>query len=151
MAKTKKDIQYYEAVGRRREAVSRVRLYIVSDKEKQVTVNKSKIKQGDISINNRSFEDYFPLLSDRNKIIEPLQVTGSEDRFAVSVQTKGGGKKGQVDAIILGIARSLCLADDSFREKLKPEGFLTRDSRVRERRKVGTGGKARRKKQSPKR
>jgi len=151
MVKKIKDIEYYEAVGRRKESSARVRLYIVSKKEKTVTVKSNVIKQGQIMINSKLSEVYFPSTVEQNILAKPLVLTGVEDRFAISILVRGGGKSGQLDAIIHGISRALCLIDDTYRPKLKPEGMLTRDPRVRERRKVGTGGKARRQKQSPKR
>jgi len=73
-------------------------------------------------------------------------------KYYVTVKVVGGGKNGQLDAVVHGIARAFDKADrEKFRPPLKRAGLLTRDARVRERRKVGTGGKARRKKQSPKR
>ena len=75
-----------------------------------------------------------------------------ENKFAITVIVRGGGKFGQLDAMVLGIARALNQLDrDKFRPALKKQGFLTRDSITRERRIVGMGGKARRRKQSPKR
>ena len=80
-----------------------------------------------------------------------MSLTNSLDRFAIVVKVNGGGKEGQLDAVSLGISRAMLKVDDATRLVLKKEGLLTRDARVRERRKVGTGGRARRKKQSPKR
>lgn len=151
MATKKKEIQYYEAVGRRKESVARVRLHIVSAKDKTVSVRGTKHKQGDIVINTKALETYFPSEAEQNQIKHPLELVDASDRFVITIQTKGGGKVGQVDAVVLGIARALCKVDETYRESLKPDGLLTRDPRIRERRKVGTGGKARRKKQSPKR
>ena len=152
MPKKKKDIQYYESVGRRRESVARVRLHIVSSKDKTVSVKDgSKVKQGEIMVNDKPIAEYFPSSAEINQILRPFELTGSLDRFVTTVVASGGGKNGQIDAVVLGIARALCLADESFRELLKQEGLLTRDPRIRERRKVGTGGKARRQKHSPKR
>lgn len=151
MATKKKEIQYYEAVGRRKESVARVRLHIVSSKDKTVSLSGNKHKQGDIVINTKALETYFPSQAEQNQIKYPLSLVDSNDRFVITVQSKGGGKVGQVDAIVLGITRALCKVDETYREVLKPEGLLTRDPRIRERRKVGTGGKARRQKQSPKR
>lgn len=151
MATKKKDVQYYEAVGRRKESVARVRLHIVSTKEKVVTLKDKKMNKGDIVVNEKSFDAYFPLLADRNRILQPLELATSLDRFVITIKVNGGGPQGQVDAVVLGIARALCKTDETYREVLKPAGLLTRDPRIRERRKVGTGGKARRQKQSPKR
>lgn len=151
MAPKKKEMKYYNAVGRRKESVARVRLYIISGKEKTVSIGDMKIKQGAIVINGMPAEHYFPSEAEKKRYLLPLEMTNSVDRFALSIRVIGGGKNGQLEAIRLGIARALCLADTAFRPLVKAEGLLTRDPRVRERRKVGTGGKARRQKQSPKR
>ena len=81
----------------------------------------------------------------------PLKATSSVDRFAISIKVSGGGKKGQLGAIVHGISRALVLVDEANKKILRSLGLITRDPRVKERRKVGTGGKARREKQSPKR
>jgi small subunit ribosomal protein S9 len=82
----------------------------------------------------------------------PLLLTKNESRFAVSIVVSGGGTTGQLDAMVHGISRALLLVDsDAYRITLKTNGLLTRDPRKKETRKVGTGGKARRAKQSPKR
>jgi small subunit ribosomal protein S9 len=146
MVKNKKDTQYYEAVGRRKEAVSRVRLHIAVGKS-----NVDSNKKGDILINKIPLSKYLPLESDMNRVLKPLTLTQNQDRFITTIQVKGGGKNGQVESIALGISRALCLVDESLKHVLKAEGLLTRDARVRERRMVGTGGKSRRQKQSPKR
>lgn len=151
MVKKKKDIQYYESVGRRRESVARVRLHIVTGKDNSASIKGSKIKQGETIVNDKPLADYFPSVAEQNMLMKPFKLTDSLERFVTTIVVKGGGKNGQVDAITLGISRALCLADASFREVLKAEGLLTRDPRIRERRKVGTGGKSRRQKQSPKR
>ena len=141
MAKKTKNLEYYEGVGRRKQAVARVRLYIKTH---------SKIKKGEVYINDRPIDKVYSFYQ-RDFALSPLKLTGSEDRFAISIKTEGGGKNGQLEAIVHGIARSLSKVDESYRPILKKSGFLTRDPRKRERRKVGTGGKARRAKQSPKR
>ena len=79
------------------------------------------------------------------------KIIDNKNRFAISIKTSGGGKNGQLEAIVHGISRSLSKVDENYRSALKKNGFLTRDPRKKERRKVGTGGKARRAKQSPKR
>ncbi len=151
--KVKKKLSYFGAIGKRKESVALVRLYLVNNK-KEVTVDKKsdfKIKKGEIYVNRKKISEYFPLPSQKASYLLPLKVCDSEDRFAISIITKGGGKNGQLDAVVLGLARALEKVDDSYRPILKKNGLLTRDSRIRERRKVGTGGRARRKKQSPKR
>lgn len=158
MPKKKTDIEYYEAVGRRREAVARVRLYIVG-KDKTVVLklskegkDKSKIKAGAIYVNNRPIQERYVHSFEKAMYLKPLQLTDCQDRFVVSIVVSGGGKNGQLDAIIHGLSRALDQVDKiDFHKKLKTAGFLTRDARTRERRSVGTGGKARRQKQSPKR
>lgn len=143
-------IKYYEAVGRRKSAIARVRLYITG-KEKTVNINGLKIKAGEIYVNGRKIEEYFPSLADKVTYLTPLKKTDCEERFAISVLLKGGGKKSQLEALTHGLAKALILADSSFKKVLKPLGLLTRDAREKQRRMVGTGGKARREKQSPKR
>jgi small subunit ribosomal protein S9 len=145
-----KELKYYEAVGRRKESVARVRLYI-GGKNKAALIDGAKVDMGQKVINKKQFAEYFPLLSDQNKVLQPLKLTDNVDRFVLSVRIMGGGVKGQVDAVVLGIARALCLVDTEYRPIMRAEGLLTRDPRVRERRKVGMGGKARRQKSSPKR
>ncbi|MFQ5452407.1 MAG: 30S ribosomal protein S9 [Candidatus Paceibacterota bacterium] len=149
MAKTK-NLKYYEAVGRRKASIARVRLYIARGKS-QITVLGSSIKKGQICVNSKSIDDYFQNIMAQYKYKLPLEFADSVDRFAISVLVHGGGKQGQLDAIVLGLARALEKVDGSYRPKLKKKKLLTRDPRVKERRKPGTGGKARRKKQSPKR
>jgi small subunit ribosomal protein S9 len=151
MAKKLKNIQYYEAVGRRREAVARVRLYLIT-KEKEVTVGGKKIGKGQIHLNGNPVESVYPHDFEKQRILKPLLVTNNDDRFAISIKTIGGGKNGQLEAISHGISRALVLVDaDQYKPLLKTEGLLRRDPRARQRRMVGTGGKARRAKQSPKR
>ena len=116
-------MEYYEAVGRRKEATARVRLYSGGT--------------GSIVINDRPLEGYFTRDVDIRKLKEPLQVTAMENRFNVSVKVKGGGMTGQTGAIRLGIARALLKVDPDLRPVLRTGGFLTRDARVKERKKPG--------------
>ncbi|OGK16458.1 30S ribosomal protein S9 [Candidatus Roizmanbacteria bacterium RIFCSPHIGHO2_01_FULL_39_12b] len=150
MPKKKTENSYFEGIGRRKSAIARVRLYLI-DAKVEKTVDKVKVKKGDFIINQKEVSDYFP--ADYQKVFyeKSLSLTNSLDRFAIVVKVNGGGKEGQLDAVSLGISRAMLKVDDATRLVLKKEGLLTRDARVRERRKVGTGGRARRKKQSPKR
>ncbi len=116
-------MEYYEAVGRRKEATARVRLYSGGT--------------GSIIINDRPLEGYFTRDVDIRKLREPLQVTAMENRFNVSVKVQGGGMTGQTGAIRLGIARALLKVDPDLRPVLRTGGFLTRDARVKERKKPG--------------
>lgn len=144
----KKD--YIHAVGRRREAVARIRLY--ADPKADVFWGEQKISFGAIFINGKPIGDYFSGDVAKVRYEEPLLIAGVLGKFTVTIVVSGGGKSGQLDAVVHGISRALSAYDkENFRSALKKKGLLTRDSRARERRKVGTGGKARRKKQSPKR
>lgn len=151
MVKKTKDLKYYEGIGRRKEAVARVRMYIVG-KDKTVTVGGIKAKAGEIFINKKPVDKVFPTIAEKNKFLLPLKLTQSDNRFAILILTAGGGRSGQLDAVVHGISRAVEKVDkEAYRPILKKQGLFTRDSRTRERRKVGTGGKARRAKQSPKR
>ncbi|KKP63047.1 MAG: 30S ribosomal protein S9 [Candidatus Roizmanbacteria bacterium GW2011_GWC2_34_23] len=151
MVKKAKDISYYEAVGRRKQSVARVRLYLVK-KSAEVSVGKLKIKAGEIFINGKSVAETSFKTHKKMFLSFPLTLTKNENRFAVSILVSGGGTTGQLDAMVHGIARALLTVDnDTYRPLLKANGLLTRDPRKKETRKVGTGGKARRMKQSPKR
>ena len=111
------------ATGRRKEAVARVRLLP---------------GEGNFSINGgRSLEDYFPNLAVRMVILEPFKVVGRERADDVFARIEGGGVTGQAGAIRHAIARSLCDLDPDLRTPLKRAGFLTRDARIKERRKYG--------------
>ena len=140
MTNTKKTIgkkDYTYAVGKRRSATARVRIYR---------------GKGEILINDKPADKYFPASVYKDTWIKPFKVVDASDKFYATVRVAGGGLQGQVDAVVHGIAKALIKLDsDNFRGPLKRAGLLTRDPRVRERRKSDTGGKARRKKQSPKR
>jgi Ribosomal protein S9 len=136
MAKTKKTKDYIYKVGRRRTASARVRLY------KGKGVN---------TVNTQPVEKYFFGPIDENEWSMPLKAVEGSDKFYFSAKVAGGGKKGQLSAVTHALAKSLAEEKNEFRKALKKLGLLTRDPRIRERRKVGMGGKARRKKQSPKR
>jgi small subunit ribosomal protein S9 len=132
---SKKEFTY--AVGRRRAASARVRLY------------KGK---GENTVNGKPMDKYFPGSVNKDAWMKPFRVVDANDTYYVTVRVAGGGKNGQLDAVAHGIAKALAEENKTdFRKSLKDAGLLTRDPRVKERRKVGTGGKARRKKQSPKR
>ncbi|NLZ25190.1 MAG: 30S ribosomal protein S9 [Clostridiales bacterium] len=121
--KKSKKIQYL-GTGRRKSAVARVRLIPGGE--------------GKIIINGRSVEEYFPLDVTRYIVSQPLEVTSTTDKFDVFVNVKGGGFTGQAGAIRHGIARALCTVDtEAYRPSLKKAGFLTRDPRVKERKKYG--------------
>lgn len=138
---------YVFAIGRRKSSTAEVRLY----KKDSTVWGGASIKVGEFIVNNKPAIEYFGKNFEK-AYKGPLQTTGTENKFAVSVKVSGGGKMGQLDAVVLAIARALDKIDrEKFRAILKKKGMFTRDPRVRERRKVGMGGKSRRKKQSPKR
>lgn len=141
---------YIYAHGRQKQAVARVRLHPTI--QEGYKWGEHEVKKEQILVNQMPIEHYFPGPLAKAHYIEPLQITNTLNRYAVTVKVDGGGKNGQLDALIKGIANALSVADPiTYREILKKKGFLTRDARVKERRKVGRGGKARAKKQSPKR
>lgn len=111
--------------GRRKTAVARVRLATGS---------------GKITVNGRAFDTYFPLETLRATVSQPLTVTGTSDKLDVKVNVTGGGPNGQAGAVRHGIARALLQFDANLRPSLKKEGFLTRDPRMRERKKYGQPG-----------
>lgn len=147
--KSKKVLPYVHAVGRRREAVARVRLYTGNTK---VEWDGVEVKKGDTVVNGKMLGDYFRFKTHGPIYNKFLLESGISGKYTVTAKVAGGGIESQLDALILGVARALDKFDhDSFHATLREKGYLTRDPRTRERRKVGTGGKARRKKQSPKR
>lgn len=118
----KKKIQFW-GTGRRKKAIARVRL--VPNGE------------GTITINKRVIDEYFPLETLKYIVRQPLTITNMADKFDVAVNVAGGGTTGQAGAIRHGIARALCEADINLRPILKKAGFLTRDPRMKERKKYG--------------
>ena len=120
---TSQENRYFYGVGRRKSSVARVRLYP---------------GQGNITINNRSSRDYFGARDVYQMVLtEPLRLTNLGDRFDMQIRVKGGGLSGQADAIRHAIARALTEFDSELRPGLKQSGLLTRDARVKERKKVG--------------
>lgn len=150
MAVKKENKDYTFAVGRRREAVARVRIYqTVKD---DLTWGELAIKKGDILVNGMLIAEYFPLETMRYVYTEPLRVANAQNKYTITARVVGGGRAGQLDAVAAGIANALIKLDpEAYRGLLKQKGLLTRDPRIRQRRKVGMGGKSRRKRQSPKR
>lgn len=135
---------YIYALGRRKTATARIRLY----KTKTVPGVEG---QHQIFINQQDASLYFPSAQDSTTLMLPLTLTETAGKLSASVVVKGSGKKGQLGAVVHGLSRALVLFNPEFRPTLKAAGLLTRDSRAKERRKAGKGGKARRSKQSPKR
>jgi len=115
--------KYIGAIGRRKSAVAQVRLHHNGT--------------GKIEINARAFENYLPTSILRQTVKAPLVLTGTENMFDIQIVVKGGGQAGQADSIRLGIARALIDFNPEYRAVLKKQGFLTRDARIRERKKFG--------------
>jgi len=139
-----KKANYTYAVGRRKTANARVRIYN--------TASVPGLDGVQMTINGKPAEQYFPGSTAKATYRKPFIITETLKKMSASVVVVGSGKMGQLDAVVHGIARALSLLDhEAFRTTLKTAGLLTRDARAKERRKVGTGGKARRAKQSPKR
>ena len=113
---------YFYGTGRRKSSVARVRLYPGS---------------GKITINNRDVDDYFGLETMKLIINQPFGITGTAGKFDIVANVTGGGISGQAGAIRHGVARALLLADETYRPLLKKAGFLTRDPRMKERKKYG--------------
>ena len=115
--------QYYEGIGRRKEASARVRLYPGGT--------------GRITINDKDGPEFMNRAGDMEILLQPLTLIGQERNYDISVHVNGGGVSGQRDAIRLGIARALLLVDPELKSQLRGAELLTRDARVKERKKPG--------------
>ena len=135
-APAKKTQAYSFAHGRRKEAVARVRLF------------KGK---GEITVNSYPIDTYFPQESSKILWQRPFKIAKAEGQYYATIKVSGSGKTSQLQAVIHGLSRALIVADSELRPHLKKAGLLTRDPRVKERRKYGRAQKARKGKQSPKR
>ena len=146
---TKKYKDFMFAVGRRRAAVARVRIY--SKVPDSLKFEEIAVKKGDLVVNGRIISEYFGGVVAKSTYEEPLKTADALNKYAITAKVAGGGTTSQLGAFVLGVSRALAAMDETVKPTLRKKGLLTRDPRVRERRKVGTGGKARRAKQSPKR
>lgn len=116
-------VQYYEGIGRRKESTARVRLMSGS---------------GSFIVNEKPLESYFPRLGDKEAILGPLAAAGMDlATFDVTVKVEGGGVTGQTDAVQLGLARALVKMNSELTAALRKGGYLTRDARIKERKKPG--------------
>jgi len=137
MKKNLKTKNYIFAVGRRKTAVARVRLFR---------------GKGEMMVNDMPGEQYFPGEVAKVAWLKPFTVTDTVGKYYATIKVKGGGKSAQLGAVIHGLARALDKENPQlYHSSLKKAGLLTRDPRAKERRKPGQMGKARKKKQSPKR
>ena len=129
--------EYVEGIGRRKVASARVRLFS---------------QTGDFTVNGMLAKDYFASIAHAIKLFSlPLTITGTDATMAVSAKVSGSGLKAQLDAVVHGLARAIDKQNSEFHTLLKQAGLLTRDDRMKETRKIGMGGKARRSRQSPRR
>lgn len=138
---------YFFAVGRRKTATAKARLHLG---DKEVMVGDKKLNKGDIYVNNKPIDIYFTDPFAKSLYTEVFRTTNTGNRFITTVMVEGSGPSGQVGAVVLAIARALCAIDPKFRPILRKKGFMTRDPRMKERKKPGLMG-ARKQKSSPKR
>ena len=120
-----RDSPYFYGTGRRKKSVARVRVYPGT---------------GKITINDRSIDDYFGLETLKLIVRQPLALTGTTEKFDIVCRVNGGGVTGQAGAIRHGLSRALLQYDEALRPALKKAGFLTRDPRMKERKKYGLKG-----------
>jgi small subunit ribosomal protein S9 len=118
-----KSDRYFEAIGRRKTAVARVRLFTKGDKE--------------FIVNNKPYQQYFQTTEDQEASVASMKKMKCLDKFRITVKVKGGGHRAQAEAIRHGTARVLVDFNQNFRKRLRKAGFLTRDPRMRERKKFG--------------
>jgi len=124
--KTKKKAQYYYANGKRKTSVARVRL-----------IPQGK---GTITINDKSLDEFCNIVEEKDCILAPFKLTGLKDKFDLMVKVYGGGPNAQAEAVRHGVSKALLVYDELLRPVLKKAGFLTRDSRTKERKKYGLKG-----------
>lgn len=119
------DRQYYEGIGRRKRSSARVRIYVDDQ------------SSGSFIVNDKDVREYFPRFGDVQILSGPLQDTELQDKADITVLVEGGGITGQTSAVRLGLARALVKYDENFRGVLRTHGHLTRDARIKERKKPG--------------
>ena len=119
----KKNLPYIYKVGRRKNAVAQVRFY--------------RKGEGKFEVNQKDYRQYFPQIEYQDTVFLPLKLVGEDKGHDITVLVRGGGKRGQADAIRLGIARALVEFNEEYKKSIKGVGYLTRDSRKKERKKPG--------------
>lgn len=115
-------MEMINATGRRKTAIARVYL---------------RQGSGNVSVNGRDYKDYFPVIHVQGKVVDPLHTVDVQTLYDIKVNVKGGGIKGQAEAVRLGISRALVRLNEEFRSPLKAKKYLTRDPRAVERKKYG--------------
>lgn len=123
MSEGKFEGAYVRSIGRRKSAIAQVRLY--------------KRGQGRILVNGKDWKEYFGVPAHRDRIQSPLLKANMQETSDIEVKAIGGGRRGQADAICLGIARALVVMDTTLKATMKAHDFLTRDARIKERMKPG--------------
>ena len=113
---------YFYGTGKRKTSIARVRLFPGN---------------GSVIVNGKSLEEYLPIPALQGLVLQPLKVTNTLDKFGVVAKVEGGGTSGQAGAVRHGIARALVVADEGLRTVLRQHGLLTRDARIKERKKYG--------------
>jgi small subunit ribosomal protein S9 len=113
---------FFRAVGRRKEAIARVQV---------------RAGAGEVVVNGKPVSEHFPTLTLQKTVAEPLQVVGGEGKFTVMAKVVGGGISGQAGAVAHGLSRALCQVSEEYKPLLRKAGLLTRDPRVKERKKYG--------------
>jgi small subunit ribosomal protein S9 len=119
---SKNDKSAFWSVGRRKESIARIKM---------------SLGKGEITINDQPIEEFAPTTLQKAKILAPLAATDRQDSFDISVKVHGGGTVARLDAIALGIARALVQYEEGMRPTLRQQGLLTRDARMKERKKYG--------------
>ncbi len=114
--------EYYEGIGRRKASTARVRLTAGS---------------GEFSVNGKALEEYFPRVGDAKAILAPLEVVGQRTSLSITAVVEGGGVTGQTESVQLGLARALMNLNPELKSTLRKAGYLTRDPRIKERKKPG--------------
>ncbi len=121
MSNKSNDQQFYRGVGRRKTSTAVARLFD---------------EQGEILVNDQPISEYFPGEKSGKRYERPFKVCGMTNKFSADIKVSGGGKTGQIEAVILGIARALLSYDEDLKDALKKYDLLTRDPRMKERKKV---------------
>jgi len=134
--KQKKKLKYFEAVGHRKTSQARVRLFTQPLRSGKNVAGLNQSKK-EIFVNEKPYKEYFPTHSLQKKVEVPLEILKCLGKFGISIKVKGGGMSAQAEACRHGISKTLILLNPLFRKRLKKAGFLTRDSRMRERKKFG--------------
>lgn len=115
--------EYVYAIGRRKRAVAKTKLWVGG--------------KGEITVNGKKYTEYFPVYELREQVIDPLKVVGQDDKVTVQAETLGGGLRGQAEALRLGISRALVELNPDYRKSLKALGYMMRDPREKERKHYG--------------